>query len=521
MPKARLDQVLANLRFHLGRHGLKADDAAILFAQSPSGSSHIRHGQVTEAEVRVALHAVLDEPSGDVDKATLRVLVNVFCEELGFEMDTAALRTKREALAELARRVISVLTFAFVAYIVLGGVIEGSSALSSSPGIVFVCLGVTVVLLGSFEALQISVALLRLVDPHHLRESFPRAYSLHAEFKSELGTRRFLAGRQLFVIVIVFFAARATTFPEMTNWPFTGSPFPSWMSPWFELIFLRLGVAGALLVLWLGQLAPQFFANKRPLALLNLPGMGLVFRAALFVESLGLTRPGEWLTSRLHPEPRIPLSQREAYRQTTENIAGYGSLGILKEWEVSSSGATLTHTCGIEFHRDDIPRIYDRSVAFRRGARKGDFSQTLISRVDKEDRQPVAEVTEFADENDKNWRRVEVAVQPDLGDFRSEDVVQLDCQIEFDPTVEYEDILNIRTATKFALFRVRFPQRPQNVSSVKLTTYASDENTGKLTRHEEFILPLSRSSDGASYCEFLDLYPEVGAHYYFTWRAEY
>ena len=70
---------------------------------------------------------------------------------------------------------------------------------------------------------------------------------------------RFLMGRQVFVVVLVFFAAKLTTIyiKEGDNFLF---PAP-W---WFRTIFLETGILGCIVLVIIAQLMPQIVAAKYP-----------------------------------------------------------------------------------------------------------------------------------------------------------------------------------------------------------------------------------------------------------------
>jgi hypothetical protein len=472
-----------------------------------------------EADLLQTIQQISGGDLSAVARKPLRVLLECFEEVLGVEIEVAALRSFGQRSVELARKAVSVGVFGLVSYVVIGGILEGKSALSSNPYAVLACLAVLMVVLAAFEGLQISVALLRLVDPQRLRGRYSRAYALHRAFRSEEGTRRFLAGRQLFVIVVVFFAARATSLEGMTYWPFTGAAFPHWMLPWFRVVFLELGVGGALFVLWFAQLASQFFANKRPLAWLNLPGMNLVFRLSLAVESLGLTRPGDWLTKRLRPEPRIPMSLREAYRQASESIKGYALLGLQKEWNVGASAVGLRQRNTIEFYQDDFERVRE-VVEYRTGARKASFLASLEERNAGIIGRTL--LWDLSPETEQGWQRVTWSVKPNVGTFSHGDVVHLDSQIEFDCShSSYEDIIRITQPTACVVFRIRFCDSPQSAGPVHVTALTEDETTGRLTRQPPIQLELRVAADGEYRAEYSALYPEVGTYFQFTWSVSH
>ena len=86
------------------------------------------------------------------------------------------------------------------------------------------------------------------------RVSHPRAYATgRLAFKGE-NIERFLIGRQLCVIFLVFFIARLTTSNAL--WFMRGSGVATFI--------MEAGLLGALIVAVLAQLAPQIVASKFP-----------------------------------------------------------------------------------------------------------------------------------------------------------------------------------------------------------------------------------------------------------------
>ena len=206
--------------------------------------------------------------------------------------------------------------FCFVSYFVLGGILAGHATLATPhPLITLGLLAVLITILAVVEGLHLCVGRLGLKNLGALRDQYPRAYKLHQWINTASGTNRFLAGRQLVVIVVVFFVARITSFSAMQTWPLTNVTLPGVLrSSWFQEIFLNYGILGALFVLWFGQLIPQFIATKKPVAFLNLFGMEIALRACFFIEALGLTKPGDWLARWVSEEQAIPPAPQERYR---------------------------------------------------------------------------------------------------------------------------------------------------------------------------------------------------------------
>lgn len=81
------------------------------------------------------------------------------------------------------------------------------------PAINFLILIVCVVLLAYVEALHYACVAVEKWDMKLYGEQYPRAVKCHALIDTPEKVKKFLVGRQFFVIFIVFFIAQITSFP--------------------------------------------------------------------------------------------------------------------------------------------------------------------------------------------------------------------------------------------------------------------------------------------------------------------
>lgn len=195
----------------------------------------------------------------------------------------------------------SIFLFVATVYIVLFGILSGDSSLTIVFGspiwLTFLLLLLTLLLLSSLEGSQIAIVSLSDRDHDQLvavRSDYPTAYSVMRLICSKLRSQQYLAGRQFFVILTVFVIAQITSFPSMEFLPFTDYPVAQ-LPDWITLICFKFGFLGAMLVLWTAQLIPQYFANRHPDMFLNFPGNFLVVRLCLLIESIGPTKPANWI----------------------------------------------------------------------------------------------------------------------------------------------------------------------------------------------------------------------------------
>eukprot|EP00301_Raphidiophrys_heterophryoidea_P006937 c12747_g1_i2.p1 GENE.c12747_g1_i2~~c12747_g1_i2.p1 ORF type:complete len:286 (+),score=88.87 c12747_g1_i2:431-1288(+) len=90
-------------------------------------------------------------------------------------------------------------------------------------------------------------------------------------------------GRQILVVIAVFFAARLTTQHDMQT--LLGMPVPYWV----RRSVMETGVLGVVVVAVFGQLTPQIVASVYPIDFVEmLPGAQVLCRMCLACESLGV-----------------------------------------------------------------------------------------------------------------------------------------------------------------------------------------------------------------------------------------
>jgi hypothetical protein len=91
---------------------------------------------------------------------------------------------------------------------------------------------------------------------------------------SPVKVKKFLVGRQFFVIFVVFLIAQISSFPHIPE-NFGGLP------PTMVLVVFQVGLPGVALVLTYGQLISQLFVEEFTLQFMNLYGNEFVVRLAL------------------------------------------------------------------------------------------------------------------------------------------------------------------------------------------------------------------------------------------------
>ncbi|CAE7494698.1 SIT, partial [Symbiodinium microadriaticum] len=138
---------------------------------------------------------------------------------------------------------------------------------------VFVVFALCILFLAHLEGLQVAILVAEAKDPEPYAESSPRAYALMRRATYEKNVRRFLIGRQFFVIFVVFLINQCTIFPEITHFGINSAV-------WF--VFVQLGFPTALNVLCFGQLPAQLLANQDPVLFMNRYGPRFTLEATWF-----------------------------------------------------------------------------------------------------------------------------------------------------------------------------------------------------------------------------------------------
>ncbi|XP_039259878.1 uncharacterized protein LOC120336297 [Styela clava] len=144
---------------------------------------------------------------------------------------------------------------------------------------------VDLAILGIVEGLQIALVELKRQHPDSYKFSHPRAYQLGQVASKKDNVERFLMGRQVFVVFLVFFIAKLTTIDlgdDLNDFLF---PVPAWL--YYSL--LETGFITCILVVIVAQLMPQIVASKYPVHFLNFWLMKPAYWACIAVEFTGIT----------------------------------------------------------------------------------------------------------------------------------------------------------------------------------------------------------------------------------------
>ncbi|ELT99670.1 hypothetical protein CAPTEDRAFT_223009 [Capitella teleta] len=156
-----------------------------------------------------------------------------------------------------------------------------------------IILVVDLFILGVVEGLQIALVELKRQHPEAYKHSHPAAYRLGLIALKGDNVERFLMGRQVCVVVLVFLAAKLTTLELQDGKDFL-FPVPQWV----QSAFFETGFLSCIVVVILAQLMPQIAAAQFPVHFLQLFIMKPAYYFCVFLEMTGLTHSC-WLLSGL------------------------------------------------------------------------------------------------------------------------------------------------------------------------------------------------------------------------------
>jgi len=221
--------------------------------------------------------------------------------------------------------------------------------------------------LGVMEGLQVALVELKRVDARTYRESHPHAYKLGQMANRKDNVERFLMGRQMFVVFIVFFAAKLTTIHSKTDDDFL-FPIPDW----FRSIFLETGILACVLLVIVAQLMPQIVAAKHPVAFLEFWIMRPGYYACIFLESTGITHI-TWVIS--YCLARIC----GMHRGEPEERNDYSSV-LQRELSIGSSRKLLRQETQDSAFSEETPRTKVRGTLSRQETAESEMGESPIQK---------------------------------------------------------------------------------------------------------------------------------------------
>lgn len=463
------------------------------------------------ASLNTAITYCFDSDAPMPTRATMRRLIQAVEElELGsfesIDLTSPATRATRHL-----RDVAAGALFAFCLYLVLGGVLTGQNTMANhtSPAFVLGALALCLSLLALLEAAHIAAVALSTADVSQLRDSHPRVFKLHPFVATSERLEHYLAGRQAGVVLVVFGIAEVTRTAGMTALPFTNVEIPHAAE-----ILLGIGVPGALMVLCIGQVAPQLVAARKPAAMMNTLPMASAFTVTRWIASLGLATPSKWLMAPFPGTERIATAPRQRYLSDSLDADGYGVESLGHQVNVGAQGSTTRSLTTTRFTQDGQP-THSTTVAVTTKTPRTTASITRLRRG--ADALPVV-VT-----NDDNRRASNTegyvfteTHAPRIGTFEADDVLHTAFEATFDDLLT-ADRVRVTAPTRLVVIRVVLEHPPAPLPPARLNI-THDTNAGVI---DTSLVPPTMSETDNS-VEFIAVvhYPTVGSVIMLDWSHE-
>jgi len=486
------------------RESLSADEVIELVRDDPAVT--------VTGDMKRAIEQML---AGGLPDDPVTVVVAAECLEarLGERLDTDRLSGPLRRLGRRAVLVFSGFLGLGCLYIVVGGLLEGQSErFGSLPGpVALLMFGLALAFLGLFEALHTSGTQLRLADLRGLAAELPRAYRLNRRLRDDEGMERFLAGRQIVVVITVFFVAGLSSFPSMSTLPFVDMPVPSLLDP-----IVELGIPGALVVLWTAQLAPQFYATRNALRLMNTRAATWALDLAFFLERIGLAQPSRWIPRR-GSSSRIPLSPALRWDQDADELDGDGLISVNRRWRCGSDRAHARIASATSVRRAGHAAVSDSNLVLPAAP----SSLRLVAEIKTPTgvSRPVAP-TDYSEESlpsgDRRFRKV---IAPAIGPFAEGECAQTLLEADYTNPIG-RDSVPVERPARFLLWRLALSEQPLHFQHVRLRIYRMGDRFGDLTRigDEIHLVPIE-GSDGLPVVTYSHPFPPANALFVFDWEV--
>ena len=195
--------------------------------------------------------------------------------------------SNKEMAIELVKYLVSAgVVMTYLTYL-MWGIWTGQAVLPVPPIAVFIILILSGVFLAHLEGIQVAILLSETTDLSPYVDSHPRAYAMMKRATHEKNVRRFLIGRQFFVIFVVYLINQCTIFPTISN---LGINYGVWF------FFIQLGWPIAINVLCWFQLPTQLLATEDAMMFMNRYLPRTTLEVCLFTEITGLAH-FSWVVS--------------------------------------------------------------------------------------------------------------------------------------------------------------------------------------------------------------------------------
>lgn len=202
----------------------------------------------------------------------------IFITEKKNEVPQQELSTKEKAFEGVKYVVSSGVILTYFVYL-MWGIWTGQAVLPVPPVAVFIIFILSGTFLAHLEGIQVAILLSETIDLEPYAETHPRAYAMMKRATHEKNVRRFLIGRQFFVIFVVYLINQCCIFPTISN---LGINYGVWF------FFIQLGWPIAINVLCWFQLPTQLLATEDAMKFMNRFLPRTTLEVCLFTEITGL-----------------------------------------------------------------------------------------------------------------------------------------------------------------------------------------------------------------------------------------
>lgn len=205
-------------------------------------------------------------------------------------------RIRNKTLFHLTTDILSYLFFIFVCitfiWLMFQSETRASIEFQISPLIVLLLSIFIIIALGLLEGSQI--AIINFSEKHFssISNEYKTALQVQEMTKTKEAIHHYLIGRQLIVVVLVIVFSLLTSFPNINDETFNVK-----IPKVINIIAFQLGLMNALILLWLGQLIPQLFANKAPQQFLNLKLLKYLVKLCFIVSASKVAKPSSLIVN--------------------------------------------------------------------------------------------------------------------------------------------------------------------------------------------------------------------------------
>jgi hypothetical protein len=233
------------------------------------------------------------------------------------------------------------------------GIWTNQAVLPVPPIAVFIIFCLSGLFLAHLEGCQVAILVQENLDFTQYETSHPRGHALMARVTHKKNVRRFLIGRQFFVIFVVFLINQCTIFPDIQKF---GTNSVVW------LVFFQLGFPTALNVLCWFQLPAQLLGNLDPMKFMNRLGPRFTTEVCLITEITGVAH-FSWVVSAFSRATWFRVDKKNIPDSTeTEVLDSYSGKAVTRPEHVNvkTAGAGKAHT-----YEGDLEMHSDVSHAYR------------------------------------------------------------------------------------------------------------------------------------------------------------